>query len=209
MKQMFFASSGQTIEATGNLQARWDSMRPMSDTTGNPQPEQPRNPKAEAKAGKAYAKASRPWYKKKRWWLAGLVIVGIIAAVSGGGGNETPTATDTPKASDTPKAKPVAVKAATIIKEFEDNELAADAKYKGKMLKVTGVVDKIDAEFLDEDQYVLRLGGGSDFELVTVNCNDMSTEELSTINKGDSVTVIGEFDDGGDLGVEVKDCKLA
>jgi hypothetical protein len=36
----------------------------------------------------------------------------------------------------------------------------------------------------------------------------MSTDELSTLGTGDNVTVIGEFDDGGDLGVEVKDCAL-
>lgn len=37
----------------------------------------------------------------------------------------------------------------------------------------------------------------------------MSTDELSTLNRGDTVTVLGEFDDGGDLGVQVKDCKAA
>jgi hypothetical protein len=37
----------------------------------------------------------------------------------------------------------------------------------------------------------------------------MSTGELSTLKKGNKTTVIGEFDDGGDLGVDVKDCKLS
>ena len=37
-------------------------------------PQGPRNPKAELKAAKAYAKATRPWYKKKRWWAAGLLL---------------------------------------------------------------------------------------------------------------------------------------
>jgi hypothetical protein len=61
-----------------------------------PGPAQPRNPKAEARAARAYAKASRPWYKKKRWWLAGavaLIIVISIASASGSGGgsdNKTP-----------------------------------------------------------------------------------------------------------------------
>ena len=53
------------------------------------------NPKADAKAAKAYAKATRQWFKKKRWWLAGaiIVIVGATSA-SGGGSGETETATD-------------------------------------------------------------------------------------------------------------------
>jgi len=45
------------------------------------------NPKADAKAAKAYAKATRPWFKKKRWWLAGAVIVAIGASATSGGGD--------------------------------------------------------------------------------------------------------------------------
>ena len=37
----------------------------------------------------------------------------------------------------------------------------------------------------------------------------MSTKELSGLGKGKTTAVIGKFDDGGDLGVEVNDCKLA
>lgn len=43
------------------------------------------NPKAQAKAAKAYAKATRPWYKKKRWWLVIVVALAIIAGLAGGG----------------------------------------------------------------------------------------------------------------------------
>jgi hypothetical protein len=52
-------------------------------------PAQPRNPKAELKAAKAYAKANRPWYKKKRWIGAIIILVIIvIASLSGGGGDD-------------------------------------------------------------------------------------------------------------------------
>lgn len=56
------------------------------------------NPKAAAKAAKAYAKASRPWYKKKRWILALAILVIVIISVatsSGGDGDDS-----TLKASD-------------------------------------------------------------------------------------------------------------
>lgn len=49
------------------------------------------NPKAAAKAAKAYAKASRPWYKKKRWIAAIVVGVIIVAAALGSGGEEGAT----------------------------------------------------------------------------------------------------------------------
>lgn len=57
----------------------------MSDT------QEQQNPKAAAKAAKAYAKASRPWYKKKRW-IAGIVVgVIILATALGGGGDDGAT----------------------------------------------------------------------------------------------------------------------
>lgn len=53
------------------------------------------DPKASAKAAKAYAKATRPWFKKKRWWLAAAIIVMVGASTtSGGGADSTPTGTD-------------------------------------------------------------------------------------------------------------------
>ena len=97
----------------------------------------------------------------------------------------------------------VTVGAAQIIQEFEDNELAADAKYKGKTLKITGIVEKIDTELFDDSDYVLDLAGGGDFEILTVSVYDIPNEDLAAINKGDKVTVTADFKDGGDLGVEV------
>lgn len=190
------------------------------------------NPKAAAKAAKAYAKATRPWFKKKRFIIpAALVGLMVIGSALGGGGETEPTADSTPvaetkadantseakaEATKAPakkkpakkKVKTVKVDAATLIKEFETNELAGDKKYKGKTIEVTGVVDKIDTEIWDDDKYILRIGTGEQFAFLNVNCNGMSTDELSTLSVGDDVTAIGKFDDGGDLGVELKKCKL-
>lgn len=48
-----------------------------------------RDPKAQAKADKAYAKAMRPWYKKKRFILPlALLLIIIIVAVNGGGSGD-------------------------------------------------------------------------------------------------------------------------
>lgn len=45
----------------------------------------PMDPKAQAKAAKAYQKASRPWFKKKRFWALGLLLLLIIGSALGGG----------------------------------------------------------------------------------------------------------------------------
>ena len=185
------------------------------------------NPKADAKAAKAYAKASRPWYKKKRYWLLAFVLlIVIISAASGGGDAVDETASDggdTSSAADDsgseanepaeeeaePAEKAVKVEAKKILKEFEENEAAADAKYDGKVLQVTGEVYKIDTEVWDDEQYVVQVNGGGDWDFLTVNCNDQSQSDVTSIKKGQDITVVGKFDDGGDLGVELKDCKVA
>lgn len=68
------------------------------------------NPKADAKAAKAYAKATRSWYQKKRWWLASALVVIMIASVAGGSGEgtEPAAAESTKKASATESAKETA-----------------------------------------------------------------------------------------------------
>lgn len=113
------------------------------------------------------------------------------------------------KPAEKPAGPDVTVTAGELIKEFEGNELAADQKYKGKTIQVSGVVDKIDTELFNEDKYLLNITDGGDFEFLSVTCHDMSTDVLSTLSAGNPVTVIGDFDDGGDLGVDLKNCKLA
>ncbi|WP_243059457.1 OB-fold putative lipoprotein [Nocardioides sp. SR21] len=175
--------------------------------------------KAQAKAAKAYAKAQRPFYKKKRVILpaATAAVIGI-AAVSSGGGSSDPSESAVDKAvaashakggeakADAPK--PVSVDADVILKEFEENEAAADAKYDGKVLKVTGVVASIDTELFDDSEYVINIGTGSDWDVWTVNADDQAQDAVASLKKGDDITVIGEFEDGGDLGVELAHAEI-
>lgn len=176
----------------------------------------------------------RPWFKKKRFIIP---IVLVVLMVIGGiaGESESPSSTDSTSASDEnsadepaeqpadePVAEPaeepakeapqeatVSATAADMIKEFEDNELQADAKYKDKWVEVSGVVDKIDTEMFNSKKYVLNIGTGSDWDILTVNCHGMPKSELASLTKGNAVKIIGEFDDGGDLGVEINKCRLS
>ena len=103
--------------------------------------------KADAKAAKAYAKATRPFFKKKRYWALASLAVIAIATISSrrrrpvlGAVDAAISADHAPKGATKDKAapKPLAVQAKAILAEFDENEAAADAKYDGKVLKVTG-----------------------------------------------------------------------
>ena len=179
----------------------------------------------------------KPWYAKKTTWAGGVVVAVLaIAAVSGGEPAEDPAAASEPtsstkqtsddKASEKsekqstekkaeepapkPELEPQAVKVAAgdMLAEFEGNEAAADAKYKGKLVQVTGHVEKVDTEFWDDEQYVVQLSNGDEWALWTVNCNDVSADAAAKVPANSNVTVRGTFDDGGDLGVEIKDCEI-
>ena len=55
--------------------------------------------------------------------------------------------------------------ARTLIDAFDNNELAADGKYDGKTLKVTGVVDQIDTELFNDEKYILNLTDGDEWAI--------------------------------------------
>lgn len=136
--------------------------------------------------------------------IVGLLVAGLGFLATGCEVPEDGAETGS-KASSKPDVK---VEAKKILKEFEENEAAADGKYKGKTVQVSGVVDKVDTEIFDDEQYSVQIGDGGDFVLFTVNCNDQSSKDVSKIKKGQKITVVGAFDDGGDLGVELSDCKI-
>lgn len=60
----------------------------------------PRDAKAQAKAQKAYLKASRPWFKKKRFWALGAILFLVLISALTGGGDDT-NAASSGSASDT------------------------------------------------------------------------------------------------------------
>src|SRR5689334_19486145 len=97
-----------------------------------------------------------------RWRYAPIVlVVGIIIACGSG---TTSPGDSGDKADTKPQPASVTADAATMLKEFQDNELSADAKYKGKWVQVNGTVEKIDTEIFDDTKYVMNIAGGSDFE---------------------------------------------
>lgn len=187
-----------------------------------------RDGKAQAAADKAYRKASRPWFKKKRFMIPLIILVIAIVSSMANGGKSTSSATATP-ATEAPAAtaataaaaapataetaaKPapevVQVEAGQLLADFKGNEAAADAKYKGKVLQVTGFVNKVDTEFINKDQYIVRVDNGDKYNFLHVNCNDLAAARAATIVPGSAITVRGTFQDGGDLGVELKACEV-
>lgn len=163
--------------------------------------------KARAKAEKAYAKATRPWFKKKRFWALGLIAIIIIISVANGGDGEdpaagsnlesaAPVAGDSSQESAAPEVAPLVVPAQKMIDDLESNALAASNKYEGKRVTVTGKLSNIDAS---GDYFSLT--GTEDFTLTNVQIyiDESHLDALAKFTTDQKVTVTGKVTSVGEI----------
>lgn len=100
----------------------------------------------------------------------------------------------------------IKVSAAELIKAYDNNELKADAAYKGKLLEVKGKVAGVRSSW---GSTIVEVGTGQQFEW-GISCY-MSKDQVTAagrLNKGDSVTIIGIGDGLSFVSVTMKDCKV-
>lgn len=128
--------------------------------------------------------------------LIGAVLLGIVLGCASSN-----------RRSSKPTGPPIPVSASHLIAEYKANEVAADERYKGRLLAVSGTVDTIGKDILDS-MYV-TLSSGEQYSITTVQCffDDSSKSQLSGLSKGQQVTIVGVCD--GKFGnVSLKDSEL-
>lgn len=85
------------------------------------------------------------------------------------------------------KVDPVVVASKALSEDYDANEVAADQEYKGKVLEVSGKVDSIDKDFLDN--IIVRLKGKTAFQNVMATMKSSEKSEAAGLSKGQQVTV--------------------
>lgn len=131
-----------------------------------------------------------------------------MVALSGGNSGSTSSNSNTTIAS-TPKTTAVSaieVTAEQLYDEYYANQVAADAKYKGKIVKVTGVVSSIGKDILDAPYVVLT--SGEVFEW-GVQCTFSEADEsaLAQLSKGQTISIQGKVSSFL-VNVLVRDCQI-
>jgi len=118
--------------------------------------------------------------------VVGVVLVVLYAT----GGEPVPTPTSTPTPTPTCEAGVICVTARQLCDDYDDNEIAADHKYKGQILEVSGTIDEIMRLPLTDEPF-LTLDCGL---LIDVWCYfDKADESLMLeVVEGDYVSVRGE-----------------
>jgi len=157
-------------------------------------------------------KTKKPIWKK--WWFWGIVIIVLIAWGSSGDKKDQETKqtnTQQPASQQQAKQAPPAEQVVTvspeqIAKDYKANEVAADNKYKGKLVQVSGEVDKIGKDITDT-MYVVIKGDSSNFTDVQCFFNKDKADQLAQLQKGQSLTIKGKCN-GLMMNVLIKDCEI-
>ncbi|WP_433867486.1 OB-fold protein [Ralstonia wenshanensis] len=123
-------------------------------------------------------------------WLFGLAVAAIVIGILSDLTDPKPKSTSasiTGSAIETAEAAepPLPVKADALFRAYDDNEVAADQKYKGKSLLVTGTVQSIDKDFTDS--IVVKLASGNPFMAVHAYLDDQHAAMAASLKKGAKV----------------------
>ena len=97
------------------------------------------------------------------------------------------------------------ISAKELYSEYDANGVAADLKYKGKILAVTGTVDNIDKDIMDDIYVTLE---GDDF-IGSIQCffADSHVGEAASLRKGQTLTIKGQCN-GQLMNVLLKGCVI-
>jgi len=122
-----------------------------------------------------------------------ILCVFFLLAVGSGGGEKKPA---------TPE---ITISSTQLYAAYKANEVAADNNYKDKVIAVSGTVESVGKDIMD-DTYITLVGDGV---IGTVQCfiaKDFISK-AATVSKGSTITITGTCD-GKLLNVLVKDCTL-
>lgn len=97
----------------------------------------------------------------------------------------------------------ISVSARELYADYEANGVAADEKYKGKVLRVTGVVNNIDRDVLDK--IYVTLSGNDYYGDIQCFFAENHVQTAAQLSKGQTITVKGKCD-GKMMNVLLRGC---
>jgi hypothetical protein len=131
--------------------------------------------------------------------IALIVLIGIFAGVPGGKSSSiSPTDNKTPGV--------IEINVVQLYQEYNANQLVANAKYKGKILNVSGMVNDIDTGLTDTP-YVM-LGSGQLLSAVQCTFSKQDVSMLAQLSRGQSLRIQGKCDGVFITGVVLSSCVI-
>ena len=137
--------------------------------------------------------------------IAACCLIPVFIIIAGGGLNDTSSSQAT-TATTIPEKQIIKITAEELYQAYENNEVAADRKYGGQLVEITGTVDNIGADILDR----VYITFSTSKVLYSVQCyfeDEEAIDGVANISKGQNITIVGTCD-GFSLNVSVKDCTI-
>lgn len=136
--------------------------------------------------------------KKRTETLFILLVVGAILALLLACSSEKEVTKEVQKTENPGKADQktegpvIEVAADELFKAYQANEVAADEKYKGKVLVVSGIIENIGKDIMDTPYVSLKAGGEYSFGGVQCMFADEAKGQLANLQKDQNVKIKGK-----------------
>lgn len=128
---------------------------------------------------------SKPLWKRWWVWVLAVIVLGAMSRMGGGGG--AAVSSGSPSIEQEVKKPELVVTATAYFNDYEGNEVAADEKYKGKLIEISGTVAEVRKTL---GSYFIDLESPNQF--LHIACEMSSQDGLASVAKGSSVTIIGQ-----------------
>lgn len=152
----------------------------------------------------------RNWFRRHPILTGILVlfVLGIFGSASGGSKSATDMQSNNTVETTQQEQEAVTVDAATLVGEFDKNKLAANDKYKGKLVQTTGIIKNISNDVTGN--YFLSLNPTNEqyYFGTTIACYFTDKSELTSLSNGESITVHGTMQEMTLGIVAMKDCSV-
>lgn len=140
-----------------------------------------------------------------------VAVCGVFVALGVGSAppsdlSEGPRATPPPAPTRVERTPTVDVSAKALLKAYQDNQVAADQRYKGKVLRITGVVDNVTNGIFGG--YDLQINGGGRYEIMSITCKFKEASQVASLSPGQRIVVSGKVDTGMTIGVNMRRCSI-
>ena len=152
-----------------------------------------------------------------KWSLIFFIGLIIIVAITGGNGKNSTSnqqgGSSSEKQETTQKKEEQAqpamkISTTSFIKEFDENQLAAEEKYKGKLVEFTAFISNISEGLMGEVYLILNPTTEEYYFGTNIQCYFEDKSELLSLKNEQSVTLQGTVDTQTLGIISIKDCKI-
>lgn len=138
------------------------------------------------------SEAKKNWFKRHKILsvIIGFFLFIIFVSAISGGGSDSSSGIKSTDTSDTPDAEIIKISAYDLYSAYEDNQIAADNLYEDQVLQVSGIIDSIGKDILDDPYVSIKAGN----MLGSIQCmlDSSAVADAGSLTAGSSITMQGE-----------------